>query len=94
MRGAKRGKEITDELEQMRSKKPKVPQADKKVVHYGHGTISCLSRVNKWLIQMKAPYKVETTRQWGPKGSKAQKFNDALKVIEDKMAEAAAAAGA
>ena len=82
MRGAKKRKEIDETLAQMRSKpKPKCPKGSTQTVVYGHGVVSCREDQRKWRVFMKAPYRIDLTRQWGAKGSRAAKFVEALEVI-------------
>ena len=90
MQGAKKRKATADALAEMRSTpKPKCPKTDTQVVTYGHGTVTCRAKDKKWRIFMKAPYKIDLTRQWGAKGSRAEKFGEALLLIEAKMEEKA-----
>ena len=87
MKGAKRAGGDKEVLEELRAKRPKMPKSEKAVVDYGAGQITCRPKQKQWRVFMKAPYKVDLTRQWGPKGSKEQKFQEAFELIESKMVE-------
>ena len=88
MAGAKRGRAIEAELQGM--KRPKMPKHNKPI-QYGQGTIQARPEVNKWRIFMAAPYKVDLTRQWGPKATREAQFQAACELVETKMAEASRA---
>ena len=91
MRRGEKRKAVAEQIEELKTKRPKMP-SDRSQVHYGDGYVKMHGTENKWRIVFPAKAKgglFERTRQWANAKAKKDQWLSALECIEQRMLEVA-----